>query len=720
MAKKARKRLRQASRFPEKAVPQAVQKAQKFEAGSQFEAWGGRKAREQFIWNKRFKALMQYRRQHGHLFVPQRERTGLGNWCYEQRRYFKANTLSVERLQKLSTAGFAFDGKVARKAREELQQASDKDEEEQPVKDETVPMEGSKKLSSGIGHMGALVGMRLGKRMCLGQMIAWTPSQHSASPREDQGVDLYKVLFHDNHVCDFNLTELMQGKENLTSDLQTVENVAALRRCVERWYMNQVDIGDGAGESSRSRARKRRREDDAGDRIPKTVQNLTSSAMAPASNSEPIEQLQLSTMPKECSQLIRCLEQAVLPAGPGSRKYEVENTRTRIREELRQAPDEDEDGPWSKRFKEWMQYGRQHGHRAVPQREKRGLGQWCHDQRRAFRAKTLSVERLQKLSEAGFEFADVAARRAREERQQAMQQEEVSMAEGLWSKRLKALIEYGRQHGHLHVPISEETGLGQWCRDQRQAFTTQTLSVERLQKLLEAGFEFDGEKARKARKGLRRASGFPTDAVPRALQKAQKLDEKDSWSKRFKALIEYGRQHGHLHLPVREETGLGNWCHEQRRAFRTNTLSVERLQKLSEAGFEFDGKVARKARDALWRASDKEEKKPYRETTPPPLMEGSQKLLEAGAELVGIKAREAPKQNEIVHTDGTGEVQVFNFASAEDRSAFLRAHGALRLLECPLHVIACACECSLCVLDLLYLKSTSTINQIRLHLKATQ
>ena len=111
--------------------------------------------------------------------------------------------------------------------------------------------------TSGNEHIGALVGMRFGKRMYLGQVIARTPARHSAS-REDQGVDLYKILFHDNDVYDFNLTELIQGKEDLTSDLQTVKNVAALRRCVERWYMNKVDIADGGGESSRSRARKRR------------------------------------------------------------------------------------------------------------------------------------------------------------------------------------------------------------------------------------------------------------------------------------------------------------------------------------------------------------------------------------------------------------------------------------------------------------------------------
>jgi hypothetical protein len=64
----------------------------------------------------------------------------------------------------------------------------------------------------------------------------------------------------------------------------------------------------------------------------------------------------------------------------------------------REAPDQDKEVPLSKRFRAVMQYER---HLAIPCSESIGLGQWCHDQRRAFRAKTPSVKRSQKLWEAG-------------------------------------------------------------------------------------------------------------------------------------------------------------------------------------------------------------------------------------------------------------------------------------------------------------------------------
>ena len=166
--------------------------------------------------------------------------------------------------------------------------------------------------------------------------------------------------------------------------------------------------------------------------------------------------------------------------------------------------------------------------------------------------------------------------KAREERQQDLN----------WDKMFEALLQYGKQHGHLAVPYRETTGLGQWCVNQRKAYKAKRLSMERSQKLLDAGFEFDGMAAMKVREKLQQAPRFRDEAVPRASEKAQKVsdagcqcdgmmsmkageapdqdEEELNWSTMFKALLQYGTQHGHLIVPYSKTTGLGHWCCDQR------------------------------------------------------------------------------------------------------------------------------------------------------------
>ena len=122
--------------------------------------------------------------------------------------------------------------------------------------------------------------------------------------------------------------------------------------------------------------------------------------------------------------------------------------------------------------------------------------------------------------------------------------------------------EYGRE------PLATESyrgcRLGAWCNTQRVWYRTSRLYEDRFEKLTSAGFGFEHYD--------------PRWENNLALYVA------------FKA--EYGRE------PAQKEiyqgVKIGSWCTEQRKAYQSDRLSAERVQRLRDVGFEFN------VREAAW------------------------------------------------------------------------------------------------------------------------
>lgn len=137
-----------------------------------------------------------------------------------------------------------------------------------------------------------------------------------------------------------------------------------------------------------------------------------------------------------------------------------------------------------------------------------------------------------------------------------------------WEANFKLYQEFKAEHGR-EPPVGEVyrgKNLGIWCKTQRDLYHRRTLPAERLRKLTDVGFAFG-------------------------------LYEK-AWQDSFRAYVafkaEHGREPSSSGGPVEEK--LARWCMVQRRAYKSNTLLVEREQLLLDAGFVF------KQHDARWQA----------------------------------------------------------------------------------------------------------------------
>jgi superfamily II DNA or RNA helicase len=130
-----------------------------------------------------------------------------------------------------------------------------------------------------------------------------------------------------------------------------------------------------------------------------------------------------------------------------------------------------------------------------------------------------------------------------------------------WDERYGELLAYKAEHGHVNVLTDPSNKLWVWVRSQRQDGISGLLSSARFQRLAEIGFNWD----------------------PRA----------SKWDEMFNELLAYKSQYGDVNVPDEWPTGLGAWVGKQRNAKRTNTLSQERFQRLSDVGLVWDANESR-------------------------------------------------------------------------------------------------------------------------------
>merc|ERR1719253_2042959 len=146
----------------------------------------------------------------------------------------------------------------------------------------------------------------------------------------------------------------------------------------------------------------------------------------------------------------------------------------------------------------------------------------------------------------------------------------ITSFEARWMERFDELKEFKRINGHFNISRtnSEYPGLGRWIEKQRAAYRRSNISDDLLQRLIDIGFSLDGKR----------------------------YDQ--LWEQRYNELKEFKSINGNC---IVSETNadyprLGRWVTRQRRAYKNNNITDDRVQRLSDIGFSLDGKRY----DQLW------------------------------------------------------------------------------------------------------------------------
>jgi len=199
------------------------------------------------------------------------------------------------------------------------------------------------------------------------------------------------------------------------------------------------------------------------------------------------------------------------------------------------------DNEWEEMFVQLVAYKERFGDIGVPKEwsEDPKLGRWISTQRRVFKNGKLSPDRIAQLEKIGIVW---------------------DMAETIWEKRFKELVDYIERFGNCNVPNRwhENAKLGVWCSSQREAFKNGKLPAERIERLDELGFVWN------------------------------KIDS--VWDQRLQELVAYKNRYGNCRIPVGwcENPALAVWCSHQRQANKKGKLTPEPKTRLEELGFIWD------------------------------------------------------------------------------------------------------------------------------------
>lgn len=202
---------------------------------------------------------------------------------------------------------------------------------------------------------------------------------------------------------------------------------------------------------------------------------------------------------------------------------------------------EPEDARWNTRFNELVEFKAEHGHCNVPGSwtKNKQLAKWVTHRRSARLRGTISREKVRQLDEIGFDWNPIGS---------------------IWEQRYLELEAYKKQFGDCMVPAKWPANpeLGAWVRGQRRLITANKLSSDRLARLITLGFETD----------------------PLTVQ----------WERKFHDLEQFKNKYGHCNVPGEWKANpeLSNWVSVQRSFKRKQKLDAEKIQKLTQIGFDWD------------------------------------------------------------------------------------------------------------------------------------
>ena len=228
---------------------------------------------------------------------------------------------------------------------------------------------------------------------------------------------------------------------------------------------------------------------------------------------------------------------------------------------------------WDDYLRKFISHAADNDNQGVSKEEDPQLYGWISKQNKEYqlmqdgKTSTMTASRLDKLSNAEFQLKKKAYRQTK------------------WTDRLKQLAEYKDKYGNLRIPSSHKL-LGKFVNRQRDEYKRlkagkpSSMTQERIQQLQELGFVF---------------SVLKTQPQPRG--------KRLTWDERFAMLVKFKEDHNHCNVP-QKHMGLGEWAHAQRKGYKlfqegkTTAFNAERLMKLVQIGFVFNGAKNRSAENS--------------------------------------------------------------------------------------------------------------------------
>ncbi|MDB4411573.1 Helicase associated domain protein [bacterium] len=188
---------------------------------------------------------------------------------------------------------------------------------------------------------------------------------------------------------------------------------------------------------------------------------------------------------------------------------------------------------WDNWFQQLRAYKEKHGNCVVSQgSENQGLGQWTSLQRVLHRKGKLERHRADALTNLGFSW---------------------DVREEAWEESYQQLKTYSQKHGHCLVP-QQKTSLGKWVSRQRRAKAKGLLSLEKIKRLNEIGFDWDPDKT--------------------------------AWEQNFQELVDYKKRYENCMVPQGWGDGkLANWVNVLRRDMKKELIEPDRVKRLDDIGF---------------------------------------------------------------------------------------------------------------------------------------
>ncbi len=525
-------------------------------------------------WDERYGELLAYKFEHGDVNVPQRWQTGLGVWLHQQRKYKNVGLLTEERMQRLNKIGIAwrpFDAaweeKFAALANYKLAYG-----------DFNVPKGWSQSpnLSSWLiaqrmkYRQGSLSAERIKRLDEIG--FEWDFFANQWDERFDELL-AYKKKYGNCNVSsqDIHHTQLFTwcsgqryayvNNRLSTESIERLEKIGFVWRPIDAAWEEKFDA----------------------------LSNYKSTYGD-------------CNVPKKWSQN-PSLSVWTVKQRMDFRKGSLPIERSKRLDELG-FEWEPFANIWDEFFAALESYKLQHGDCNVPREgaDNPKLGKWCAHQRTAYQKGKLTVERIKRLEELGFswntldsnwesmfaalvnykeihgtayvrskskddfDLAQWCTRQRKKYKDSQLSPNQVKQLEDIgfvwdplvdnWEKMYADLLQYKTVHGKSHVPVNKNNDdLAMWCGRQRRAYKSSKLSPEHIKLLEDIGFVWD-----------------PIDA---------------RWEEMFAVLETYKQIHDDCNVPAKweENPELGQWCYVQRRTYRKNKISPERINRLEQIGF---------------------------------------------------------------------------------------------------------------------------------------
>jgi hypothetical protein len=226
---------------------------------------------------------------------------------------------------------------------------------------------------------------------------------------------------------------------------------------------------------------------------------------------------------------------------------------------------------WQERFAKLKEYKEVHGTCNVPTDwPDRKLVNWVNTQRTKYKKGELSYGHIKRLDEISFEwpFSVKKIDNERDEETRKKKPHRLLSKDGAesWKDMFDTLKEYKKEHGDCNISFSWNKQLATWVSAQRSNYRRRKLRDDRIKLLDDIGFEWASS--------------------------VKKKDEEiweSRWKEKFDLLKEYKKEYGDCNVQRDwRDRQLVNWMVSQRTRYRNKKLNEERIKLLEEIGFEWN------------------------------------------------------------------------------------------------------------------------------------